>query len=69
MKGVTVSSKYQVVIPKDVRESMRIKPGDKLQVIAFDNRIEFIRTRPMEKMRGILKGYDPTFIRDEDDRI
>lgn len=68
MDVVTVSPKYQVVIPKSVRDRMGIRPGERLQVISFDERIELVRTRPMRKMRGFLKGFDPGFRRDEDDR-
>ena len=68
MDAVTVSPKYQVVIPKAIRERARIKPGEKLQVLSFDDRIEFVRIRPLRKMRGFLSGLDSTFIRDEDDR-
>ncbi|OEU44294.1 MAG: AbrB family transcriptional regulator [Desulfobacterales bacterium S7086C20] len=69
MEAVTVSPKYQVVIPKSVRDRMRIQPGEKLQVISFDDRIELVRTRPMHKMRGFLKGLDPTFKREKEDRV
>lgn len=69
MKAVTVSPKYQVVIPRSVREQMHIIPGEKLQVISFDDRIELVRTRPMKKMRGFLKGLDSSFKREKDDRI
>ena len=69
MDAVTVSPKYQVVIPKAVREKSRIRPGDKLQVISFDDRIELVPIRPMREMRGFLKGLDPTFTREEDDRV
>ncbi len=68
MDAVTVSPKYQVVIPKVVRERANIKPGDKLQVLSFDDRIELVRTRPMREMRGFLSGLDATFVREEDDR-
>lgn len=68
MDTVTVSPKYQVVIPKAVREHIGIRPGEKLQVLSFDDRIELVRTRPMRKMRGFLRGLDATFARDEDDR-
>lgn len=68
MNAVTVSPKYQVVIPKAVREKAGIQVGDKLQVLSFDDRIELIRIQPMHKMRGFLHGLDATFIRDEDDR-
>ena len=55
MMAVTVSPKYQVVIPKDVRESMGIYSGQKVQVLDYRNRIELIPIKPMKKMRGFLK--------------
>ena len=69
MNAVTVSPKYQVVIPRSVRERINIHPGERLQVISFDDRIEFVPIRPMREMKGVLKGLDATFMRDEDDRI
>jgi len=69
MEAVTVSPKYQVVIPKSVRERTRIMPGDKLQVLSYDDRIEMVRIQPMKKIRGFLRGFDSTFSRDENDRI
>ena len=69
MTAVTVSPKYQVVIPRSVRERMHLRPGERLQVISFDDRIELVLIRPMREMRGFLKGLDPTFVRDEDDRV
>ena len=68
MATVTVSPKFQVVIPKEVRERAGITAGEKLQVLSYDDRIELVRTHPMRKMRGFLRGLDPTFVRDEDDR-
>ena len=68
MDTVTVSPKYQVVIPRAIRERMHIRPGERLQVISLDDRIEFIPLRPMREMRGFLKGLDSSFQRDEDDR-
>ena len=68
MDAVTVSPKYQVVIPRSVRERVRIRPGERLQVISFDDRIELIPVRPMRSMRGFLKGLDARFERDEEDR-
>ena len=68
MNSVTVSPKYQVVIPKAVRERVNIQPGEKLQILSFDNRIELVRIRPMRQMRGFLKGLDPTFTREKKDR-
>ncbi len=66
MTSVTVSPKYQVVIPKEVRESMGIVSGQKIQVLTYQNRIELIPIRPMEKMRGFLKGIDSSVKRDKD---
>ncbi|MFA7160335.1 MAG: AbrB/MazE/SpoVT family DNA-binding domain-containing protein [Kiritimatiellia bacterium] len=69
MDTVTVSPKYQVVIPLAVRQRSRIRAGERLQVISFDDRIELIRVRPMRSMRGFLKGLDARFERDEADRV
>jgi AbrB family looped-hinge helix DNA binding protein len=66
---VTISPKFQVVLPQRVRERIRLRPGEKLQVISFDDRIELIPIRPMSKMKGFLKGLDPTFKRDREDRV
>ena len=69
MDTVTVSPKFQVVIPRRIREKMNLKPGEKLQVISINGRIELIPMRPMKEMRGFLKGHDPIFEREEEDRI
>ena len=69
MNAVTVSPKYQVVIPRSVRERIQLRPGERLQVISFDDRIELIPIRPMREMRGYLKGLDSTFVRDAEDRV
>ena len=66
MTAVTVSPKFQVVIPKDVRESMGIFAGQKIQVLAYQNRIELIPIKPMKKMKGFLKGIDTDVERDKD---
>jgi AbrB family looped-hinge helix DNA binding protein len=68
MTAVTVSPKYQVVIPKDVREAMGIYTGQKIQVLTYRNRIELIPIKPMKKMRGFLKGID-TDVEREKDRV
>ena len=68
MDTVTVSPKYQVVIPLAVRQRSRIRAGERLQVISFDDRIELIPVRPMRSMRGFLKGFDARFERDAEDR-
>ncbi|NCC60888.1 MAG: AbrB/MazE/SpoVT family DNA-binding domain-containing protein [Verrucomicrobiae bacterium] len=69
MNAVTVSPKYQVVIPRMIRDQMHIKPGEKFQIISFDDRIELVRARPIRKMRGFLKGLDSSFEREKEDRI
>ena len=66
MTAVTVSPKFQVVIPKDVREQLGIRSGQKLQVLVYDGRIELIPMRPVEEMRGFLQGIDTTIERDRD---
>ncbi len=66
MVVVTVSPKYQVVIPQEVRESMGIRPGEKIQIFCYENRIEFIPVKKLKKLRGFLKGIDTTVERDED---
>ncbi len=68
MNTVTVSPKYQVVIPKRVRNVMKIIPGQKVQVLMYENRIELIPVMPMKEMRGFLKGID-TNIEREADRV
>jgi len=66
MTTVTVSPKYQIVIPKSVRDAMGIFAGQKVQVMTFQNRIELIPIQPIRKMRGFLKGLDTTVKRDRD---
>jgi AbrB family looped-hinge helix DNA binding protein len=66
MKTVTVSPKYQVVIPKELRDSLQIKPGEKVQVLQYENRLELIPVRSIKKMRGFLKGIDTTVKREKD---
>ncbi|OEU60709.1 MAG: AbrB family transcriptional regulator [Desulfobacterales bacterium PC51MH44] len=66
MQTVTVSPKYQVVIPKTVRESLQLRPGQKMQVIEYDGRIEFIPERDINELRGFLKGINTDFEREKD---
>lgn len=68
MNTVTVSPKFQVVIPKAIREALNIHPGQKVQVILHQNRIELIPVRPIVEARGFLKGID-TSVKREDDRV
>ncbi len=66
METVTVSPKYQVVIPKAVRQSLGIRPGQRLQILLYENRIQLIPVKPLKQMRGFLKGIDTTVKRDRD---
>ncbi|HYO14558.1 MAG TPA: AbrB/MazE/SpoVT family DNA-binding domain-containing protein [Thermoanaerobaculia bacterium] len=66
MPTVTVSPKFQVVIPKEVREALALQPGEKLEVLVFGNRIELIPVRPIREMRGFLRGIDTHLERDPD---
>lgn len=68
METVTVSPKYQIVIPKAIREALEIRPGEKVHVLQYENRIEYIPVKEMKKMRGFLKGIDTT-VRREKDRL
>jgi len=63
---VTVSSKYQIVIPPEIRKEFNIRPGERLQVIPYDNRIVFIPMKNIRDMRGFLKCMDTTIERDID---
>ena len=63
---VSISPKYQVVIPKAIREALDIRPGQKVQVIRYENRIELIPIRPIKEARGFLKGIDTTIEREDD---
>lgn len=69
METVTISPKFQIVIPKSVREQMRLVPGQQVHVIALHDRIEFIPVRPAHELRGMLRGLDTTFVREEGDRV
>jgi AbrB family looped-hinge helix DNA binding protein len=66
METVTVSPKFQVVIPRKVRESLGIQPGQKVQVILYEDRIELIPVRPVRETRGFLEGIDTEVERDPD---
>ena len=63
---VTVSPKFQVVIPLAIREAMGIRPGQKVQAIQYGDRIELIPVRSLRKSRGMLRGIDTSVPRDDD---
>jgi AbrB family looped-hinge helix DNA binding protein len=66
MQTVTVSPKYQVVIPKEIRDTLRLRPGQKMRVIEYDGRIELIPDRDISELRGFLRGIDTRIEREED---
>ena len=66
MLSVKVSPKYQVVIPKEIRESLRIFPGQRMQVVQYENRIELIPEKDVSELEGFLKGINTAFEREED---
>jgi AbrB family looped-hinge helix DNA binding protein len=69
MDTVTLSPKFQVVIPSRVRKRMKLRAGEKFEVISYDDRIELIPIRPISQMKGFLKGLDPSFEREREDRV
>jgi AbrB family looped-hinge helix DNA binding protein len=66
MHTVTVSPKYQVVIPKTVREALKLHPGQKMQIVEYAGRIELIPERDIKELRGFIKGINTEFKREED---
>lgn len=66
MDAVTVSPKFQIVIPRRIRQSLDIQPGMKVQVIRYGDRIELIPLRPIEEARGFLRGIDTMVVREQD---
>ena len=68
MEAVKISPKYQVVIPKRIRDALHLRPGQRLQIMEIGNRIELIPERSIEEMEGFLEGIDTEVLR-EDDRL
>ena len=66
MTEVTVSPQFQIVIPKEIRESMGIVSGQKVQIMSYQGRIEVISLKPMKEMKGFLKGINTTVAREDD---
>jgi AbrB family looped-hinge helix DNA binding protein len=66
MQTVTVSPKYQVVIPKSIRDALKLRPGQKMRVVEYEGRIEFIPDRDIAELRGFLKGIDTRLEREKD---
>ena len=66
METVTLSPKFQVVIPLSVREGLKLTPGEKLRVLRYAGRVEFIPVRKMKEMRGFLRGMNTEIERESD---
>jgi len=69
MDTVTLSSKYQIVIPRAIREKWQVKPGQKVRLIIYGRRLEIVPVRDIKEARGFLKGMSSKIERDEEDRI
>ena len=69
MDVVTLSSKFQVVIPQNVRKKLDLKPGQKIVVVEKNGVVHLIPQRAIKQMRGFVKGLDTQNLRDEEDRI
>ncbi len=66
MMTITISPKFQIVIPKPIRDLLGLRPGQKVQAIAYEDRIELIPIRRMKEMRGFLRGMDTSVEREPD---
>lgn len=66
MNSVTISPKYQIVIPKRVRESLHLRPGQKLRAVVYRGQIHLIPVVPLRQIEGIFKGIDTTVVREPD---
>ena len=69
MESVTVSPKFQIVIPRKIRNRLGVKAGQKMRVLAYDNKVVLIPIRPVQEARGSLKGIDTDVQREEEDRL
>lgn len=66
MEVVTISPKFQVVIPRTIRERLGLRPGQQVQAVVYDDRVELIPLRPAKALRGFLRGIDTAVARDAD---
>lgn len=65
METVTISPKFQVVIPKGIRDRLKLRPGQKVQAILYQDRIELVPVQPVRKMKGFLRGIDTAVPREQ----
>ena len=69
MVKVTISAKYQVVIPKEIRQLLNLKRGQKMIVLVKDGIINLLPERPLSEMRGVFKGMNTKDLREEGERL
>jgi AbrB family looped-hinge helix DNA binding protein len=69
MSTVTVSTKYQIVIPEKIRKTLGIKPGQKFEVVEYEGCLELVPVRQMRQLRGSLQGLDTDVHREKEDRL
>jgi len=69
MTQVRLSSKYQIVIPEDVREALGLKPGQAMQVMAYGGNVVAVPVLPLSRAFGLFPGIDTTVDRDDEDRV
>ena len=69
MARTKVSSKYQIVIPKDIRARVDIRPGQEFQVIAKGGVVTLVPEKPLARMRGFVRGMKTTGFREKKDRF
>jgi AbrB family looped-hinge helix DNA binding protein len=69
MEAVTITSKFQVVIPRNIRERYNLKPGYKVVFIPFEDTLRLVFAPPIEQARGMFPGIDTTVEREEEDRV
>ncbi|MCL4560106.1 MAG: AbrB/MazE/SpoVT family DNA-binding domain-containing protein [Chloroflexi bacterium] len=69
MRATTISSKYQVVIPREIREQFDLKPGQKVVFIPYKKSLRVVIVPPIEEAYGFLEGIDTNIERDEQDRV
>lgn len=66
MTRTTLSPKFQIVIPKEVRRALKLRPGCVFNVIQHDGRVELVPVRSVKAMRGFLRGIDTSVSRNKD---
>ncbi len=66
MEAIIISPKFRITIPNRIRKLLGLRPGQKVRIILYDNRIELIPVCPVKEARGFLKGIDTNIDREED---